>query len=142
VAKVIEDIDDWINSITKPQKDLGGFPVCPYAAKATYCIKECNLSDVGPVEGVDVAIFVVGDCKLSQMLQRCAELDMIHRDYIFLDDHISEPSYVNGIQTNCGKHNLIISQRRDDLLNARDYLRKTEYYRYWSREMYNRIVEG
>jgi len=142
VGKVAEDINEWIRGITRPQEALGGFPVCPYASKATYCVKECSLSDVGPVEGVDVAIFVVGDCEVSRMLQRCSELNMIHRDYIFLDDHSSEPSYINGVQTNCGKYNLILVQRRDELFEARDHLRKTEYYKFWSEEMYNRIVEG
>jgi len=142
VGRVAEDINEWINNVTRPQEALGGFPVCPYAAKATYCIKECTLSDVGPVEGVDIAIFVVGDCEVCQMMQRCSELNMIYRDYIFLDDHSSEPSYINGVQTNCAKHNVIIVQRRDDLLDARSHLSKTEYYQYWSKEMYNRIVKG
>jgi hypothetical protein len=142
VGKVVEDIEAWIKSITKAQDNLGGFPVCPYASKAIYCIKECTLSDVGPVEGVDVAIFVVGNVALSQLLQRVDELNMIYHDYIFLDDHISEPSYINGIQTNCGKHNLILVQKRNSLLEARDQLKKTEYYKFWSEEMYNRIVKG
>ena len=142
VGKVVEDIKDWITHITTPQEHLGGFPVCPFASKASYCVKEASMSDVGPVEGVDVAIFVVGNVALSQLLQRVDELNMTYRDYTFLDDHISEPTYINGVRSYFGKDNLILVQKRDKLLAAREILRTTDYYKFWSSEMYNRIVEG
>lgn len=142
VDKVKVDIADWIKRITLKRKELGGYSICPFALTATFHIEECDLSDVRPIDGVDVAIFVVGDIELFEMLECCERLNREYREYLFLDDHISETTYLNGVQTNFGKGNLILAQRREKLLDARQILKKTEYYEYWSEEMYNRIVEG
>ena len=66
----------------------------------------------------------------------------MYPDYIFLDDHKDDPSYINGIQSNYGIDNLILVQKKDKLLTARKNLKKTDYYTYWSEEFYKKIVEG
>lgn len=142
VDKDIKEVEEWIQSITLKRKALGGFSICPFASHTSYHIEKRSLSDVAPIEGVDVAIFIVGTIALSQMLQRVNELNMIYENYIFLDDHSIEPSYINGVQTNCGKQNLILVQRKQELLEAREKLKITKYYDYWSKEMYDQIVKG
>ena len=107
---------EWIKRISLPRKELGNFSICPFASTATFHVEKRSLGDVTPVDGVDVAIFVVGKVALSQLLQRVTELNMTYRDYVFLDDHISEPTYLQGIQTNYGHDNLILIQKRDQLL--------------------------
>ena len=107
---------EGIKRISLPRKELGNFSICPCASTATFHVEKRSLGDVTPVDGVDVAIFVVGKVALSQLLQRVTELNMTYRDYVFLDDHISEPTYLQGIQTNYGHDNLILIQKRDQLL--------------------------
>ncbi len=141
VDKEVKEVEDWIQRITLKRKELGGFPVCPFASKASYHVEKRNLSDVAPIEGVDVAIFIVGKLALSQLLQRCSELNILYDDYTFLDDHSIEPSFINGVQSNCGNLNLILVQRKKGLQEAREILKSTKYYNYWTEEMYNRIVK-
>lgn len=137
------DIRQWILHISQPREKLGGFAVCPFAATAKFHIEKRDLSDVGPCEGSQVTIFVVEDTlSLSDMVTKCAELNEKYDDYIFLDDHKDEDSFINGVQTNNGKYNLVIVQEKTELIRARRILHKTEYYTYWSEEFYNRIVEG
>jgi hypothetical protein len=142
VDKVDSQILQWVEKLSLPRKELGNFPICPFASSATFRVVKKPLSDVAPIDGVDVAIFVVGQVSLSQLLQRCTELNMTYGDYIFLDDHISDPTYVNGVQTNYGHDNLVLVQKRHELLQAREILHKSEYYKYWSEEFYNKIVKG
>lgn len=142
VDKVSKNINEWIIRLTKARKELGGFSVCPFAHTASFKIVECSLSDIEPVEGFDVAIFVVGEVSLEALLAKCNELNELFENYIFLDDHVSEPTYLNGVQTNNGKYNLIIAQKKDKLRKARIALHKTTYYEYWTDELYNRIVKG
>jgi hypothetical protein len=75
-------------------------------------------------------------------MQKVSELSMMHPDYIVLDDHMDEPTYINGVQSNYGEGNLILIQKRDKLESARETLHKTDYYKYWSPSMYRRIVNG
>lgn len=137
------EVREWIKNISAKREDLGGFSICPYAFSASVIIEERALSNVTLIEGADVVIFIVeDDISVASMLQKVDELNMIYRDYIWLDDHKEETTLINGVQSNFGKANLILCQKRDKLLKARADLSKTDYYKYWSDEMYNRIVKG
>ena len=141
--KVTKDIQNWIIGLSKPKKELGNFAVCHYARFSDYQIQKRSISDLAPLEGVEVAIFVLEDSHtLEDLVGRCRELNEIYSDYIFLDDHKDDLSFINGVQTNNGKYNLIICQDKKKLLIARESLHKTKYYSYWDEEMYNRIVKG
>ena len=143
VDKVTKDIQDWIISLTKPRNELGRFSACPYARFSKYEIEKRSISDLAPLAGVEVAIFVLEDSlTLNDLLEACRALNEAYPDYIFLDDHKDDPSFINGVQTNNGKYNLIICQVKEKLLNAREELHKTRYYSYWDAKMYNRIVQG
>ena len=114
-----------------------------YAFSALVHVEERALSDVTLKEGFDVVVFIVeDDISVASMLQKIAELNMIYRDYIWLDDHKEETTCINGAQSNFGKANLILCQQRDKLLQARETLHKTNYYTYWSNDLYKRIVRG
>lgn len=137
------EIREWIKNISVKREDLGGYSICPYAFSASVIIEERALSNVSLIEGADVVIFIVeDDVSVASMLRKVAELNMTYRDYIWLDDHKEETTMLNGVQSNFGKANLILCQKRDKLLKARADLSKTDYYKYWSDEMYNRIVKG
>ena len=139
----VEEVKEWIKDLTVKREELGGFSICPYAFSALVHVEERALSDVTLKEGFDVVVFIVeDDISVASMLQKIAELNMIYRDYIWLDDHKEETTYINGVQSNFGKANLILCQQRDKLLQARETLHKTNYYTYWSNDLYKRIVRG
>ena len=131
VDKVTKDIQDWILSLTKPKRELGRFATCPYAMFAKYQIEKRLISDLQPLEGVEVAIFVLDDSHtLDELLERCRQLNEAYPDYIFLDDHKDDHTY------------LILCQNKEKLLKARESLHTTRYYSFWTEEMYNKIVQG
>lgn len=139
----VSEVREWIKYVSEKRGELGGFAICPYAFSASVCIEERALSDVTLIEeDVDVVIFIVEDCSVAAMMATVDRLNMIHRDYMWLDDHKDEPTFINGVQSNFGKHNLILCQKRDKLLKAREQLQKTDYYSHWHQEMYERIING
>ena len=139
----VEEVKEWIKELTVKREELGGFSICPYAFSALVHVEERALSDVTLIKGFDVVVFIVeDDISVASMLQKIAELNMIYRDYIWLDDHKEETTYINGVQSNFGKANLILCQKRDKLLQARETLHKTNYYTYWSTDLYKRIERG
>lgn len=143
VDKVTKDIQDWIIGLIKPKNELGRFATCPYAQFSKYQIEKRSISDLAPLEGVEVAIFVLEDSlTLEDLTGACRALSEAYPDYIFLDDHKDDHSFINGVQTNNDKYNLILCQNKEKLLKARDTLKTTKYYSYWDEEMYRRIVQG
>ena len=138
----VSEVREWIKYISEKRGELGGFAICPYAFSASVHIEEIALSDVTLIEGFDVVIFIVGNCNIATMMSTVDRLNMIHSDYMWLDDHKDEPTFINGVQSNFGKDNLILCQKRDKLLEAREQLHKTDYYSHWHEEMYKRIING
>ena len=137
------EVREWIKNISVKREELGGFSICPYAFSAYVHVEERALREVTLIEGFDVVIYIVEESvSVASMLQKVSELNMLHPDYLFLDDHKEETTFINGVQSNYGKDNLILCQKRDKLLKAREMLSQTEYYNYWTSEMYNRIVKG
>ena len=143
VDKATKDIQDWIIGLTKPKSELGRFATCPYAQFAKYQIEPRSISDLAPLEGVEVAIFVLEDSlTLEDLTEACRALNEAYPDYIFLDDHKDDPSFINGVQTNNGVYNLILCQNKEKLMKARESLKTTRYYSYWDEVLYNKIVQG
>ena len=142
IVDKVSEVREWIKHVSVKRGELGGFAICPYAFSASVHIEERALSEVTLKEGADVVVYIVGDCSVAAMMATVDRLNMTYRDYIFLDDHKDEPTFINGVQSNFGKDNLILCQRRDKLLQARENLHKTDYYTYWHQEMYERIING
>ena len=135
-------VDEWIRRLTKPQRKMGGLSICPFAETAKYTVIESDISDVAPVDGVDVAIFVItNNVTFEELVDWRNALNRRYKDYIFLEDHKDDPTFISGIQTNFNEGNLMLCQERKGLLRARNTLSKTEYYEYWSTEMHRRIVK-
>jgi len=145
IVDKVSEVRQWIEHVSVKREELGGHAICPYAFSASVCIEERALSEVTLIEGAteDIIIFIVEDnVTLASVLNKVAELNMKHPEHVFLDDHKDDPTHIMGIQSNFGKHNLIMCQRNDKLLEAREKLHKTDYYTYWHQQMYERIING
>lgn len=141
----IEDrVSKWIEHVSEGREELGGHAICPYASSAYVEVIKCKLADIAlnSDANADVIIFDVGNVSLCAMMQKTSELSMMYPDYVILDDHMDEPTYINGVQSNFGVGNLILIQKKDKLESAREILHKTDYYKYWSPTMYRRIING
>ena len=58
---------------------------------------------------------------------------------IYLKDHPDDPGYIQKIYTGNGKYPCILAQPKDKLFRARESLKKTDYYDYWSESYKNEI---
>tara|TARA_B100000073_G_C23677621_1_gene551219 strand:- start:719 stop:1249 length:531 start_codon:yes stop_codon:yes gene_type:complete len=143
IVDKVSEVKEWIKSLSVKREELGGHSVCPYAFSATVLVEERALSNVTLNDDYDVIVYIVeDDISICSMMRAIGELNMRYPDHMILDDHKDEPTYINGIQSNFGKANLILIQRRDKLLKAREDLHKTSYYSFWESELYERITNG
>ena len=134
-------IESWIESVTRENASLGGFPVCPYAKHSKYKIIECGVEEIDVHEDYDVVVYIVED-KFSPIALRkwCGFYNAQHEGYIFLDDHRDAGTYIKDVKTGNGRYNLILCQSKEKLRRFREMLSKTDYYNYWDKSYLENIL--
>jgi hypothetical protein len=136
------DILQWIQHVSELRPDLGGFAICPFAKKSKYDIIECKACEIIPIEGYEVLIYVVENEFNLDEVQKWVEIyNKRYSEWKFFEDCASYDTYINGIQSNNGKYNLILAQPREKLRKFREILTKTNYYNYWSNDYLKEILE-
>lgn len=133
----------WIEHLSKPQKNIGNIPICPFSKGADYVIIECTINRIERLEQKhELVLYVVeSDVSQIQLYDKCNELNQLHRDLIFLPDHKDKKTFINEVQTNNGFLNIILCQYRNELNQARSKLQKTLYYSFWDSEYLKEILE-
>ena len=132
----------WIKEISKIRPELGNFAICPYASGAKFSIQEQNLSQIMPNSDFDVIINIVEENIDSNSLYDAVDdYNRNYPDFKFIADHGKTNTYIQGIQTNNGKYNLVLCQPRKELTEARIKLAKTNYYDYWDKNYLEEVLE-
>jgi len=132
----------WIDQLSKIRPELGNFAICPYALNANYQIIEQKLCEIVPKPDYDVAIYIVESQIDAQYLYDAVDdYNRNYPDYKFLADHGNTKTYIQGVQTNNGKYNLVLCQLRKKLTEARKKLAKTDYYSYWDEDYLKEVLE-
>ena len=62
------------------------------------------------------------------------------RDFIALEDHPSDPGYIDKVYTGNGKFGVVLIQKRSDLIKRRQELKKINYYDNWDTFYYKKII--
>ena len=133
---------NWIREISKIRPELGNFAICPYASGANFSIQEQKLSQIVPNSDFDVIINIVeDDIDANSLYDAVDDYNQNYSDYKFIADHGKTNTYIQGIQTNNGKYNLVLCQSRNELTEAREKLAKTNYYDYWDKNYLEEVLE-
>jgi hypothetical protein len=136
-----DDIKEWINQISIPRDELGGIGICPYARNSKYKIVKTDKNLDLVEEDVELIIYVLPENYTVNDLSLIAEKQNKKFPHlVFLPDHRDRVTEINGVQTNNGKHNLILCQSRNVLEKARIKLKSTGYYTYWNSKYLEEIL--
>ena len=139
-----KDIETWIDHLSTKYVILGGFSVCPFAKKAEFEIIQTDGSNINPPPWrFDLIIYVLpNNYTLDEIVSISKNYSKLYPNLIFLPDHKDRYTEINGVQTNNGKHNLILCQWRDDLNSAREKLANTNYYSFWDNVYLDEIFKA
>lgn len=138
------DLKYWIDSLTIPRPELGGLSVCPYAKGIEYEIVETDGSDIDPPPwDFELIIYKLPDeYSAFEVISIATEYSKIYPTMVFLPDPKNRETFINGVNTNNGKFNLILCQYRDNLEKARMRLKNTNYYSFWDSKYLNEILSS
>ena len=132
----------WIKQLSETRPELGNFAVCPYASQAKFIILDEELRKVKPRMGWEVVIYAVEDDHDADFLYAMVDdYNRVYKKYKFIGDHRKSKTFINGVQTNNGKYNLVLCQPRKELTEARKKLGKTTYYDYWDENYLQEVLE-
>jgi hypothetical protein len=135
-------LNEWIDQISKPRDELDGMSVCPYAKKSEFKLVETNGSDIDPPPwDFELIVYKLPDhYTIDELVSIANEYNILYPDMIFLSDHKDRDTFINGVQTNNGKYNLILCQWRNNLESARTKLKTSNYYSFWDQEYLKEIL--
>ena len=127
---------DWITKLSEIRPELGNFAVCPYASASKFIILEEELRKVRPRVGWDVVIYAVEDDHDSDFLYAMVDdYNRVYKTHKFIADHRKSKTFINGVQTNNGKYNLVLCQPKEDLTEARKKTCKNKILRLLGRKL-------
>lgn len=133
---------NWIRKVSETRKELKGFSICPFAANSKFKIIECSAREIKPIDEFQVIIYIIeNDLELNVVQYWVEHYNLKYDSWKFFEDCKSYDTFIQGIQTNNGKYNLIIAQPKKELRNFREKLAKTSYYDLWNSEYLKEILE-
>lgn len=139
----ISNLTEWIEALGLPREELGGHSICPFAKLASrFTMIRVNGEIIPPEDrNFDIIIYLLpAEVSFDSMNELCTDLNGRYSDLIFLPDHKDRTTFINGAQTNNGKHNILLCQPKQKLKDARAALKKTNYYTYWSEDYLQEIL--
>jgi len=138
----MDNLKQWVDHISTPQQQLNNMPVCPYAKGTQYEVIETNGSDISPPPwDFDLIIYKLPDhYSIDELTDIATEYNNMYPEMVFLPDHKDRDTFINGVQTNNGKYNIILCQWRDTLETARTKLANTSYYSFWDADYLQEIL--
>lgn len=135
-------IFNWIKHVSQVRPELRGFAICPFASQAKYKVIECGVEDITALDGYDVIIYIIEDYFDLDAVQFWVNYyNSIHKEWKFFEDCGTYNTFINGVQTNNGKYNLILGQPTAKLRKFRKNLAKTSYYDLWDDDYLKEILE-
>lgn len=148
-----QELEHWLtNFVEQPNPLLNNWPPCPYARQARlanqiYIVFNSPLeisSYVSFLNDYDVVVLCFDPAKYSasqiELFTQHINSILIHKDLVVLEDHPESEEFINGVKMNFGKCGLLILQRLSKLNTAADQLKLKGYYRTWSRQNLDEVV--
>ena len=147
-------IKDYINYISLKRKELGGHAICPFAKSFLDKVQIIESKDfwVDAIKCMDnkdhpMLYLIYGDkdkydtewlkwfCDTHKQYSR-------NKDLWLIWDHPDQINKINEIETNNKEYAILLIQKLSELNEYSKRLHKTDYYKFWNNEYYNKIVKN
>jgi hypothetical protein len=147
-----EEVIQWVKEFVEvPHPMFADYPPCPYAKQARLDGKVdfVELTDAEPDSNIwcnidhfdfdnkDVLV-MIADAKrwtphYTQKLAAQLNGTYAQKDLLIMEDHPKLVEKVKDVKLNQGRYTLLLVQRRTKLKKFADILKKSDYYRNWSK---------
>lgn len=145
-------IEDYIEYVSLKRKELGGHAICPYAKAfldKMQIIESKNFMEDAFVcmqnEKHPMLYLIYGNAKqfdkkwLEEFCNDHQEFAKT-KDLWLIWDHPDQINKINGIKTSNDKYAILFIQGLSELNKYSNKLHKTDYYTFWDKEYYKKVV--
>ena len=142
---VPDQIREWCFWLSSGILGDGKLPLCPWAKKSILegsvdFWEEENPMDLVPLpEDIKVRLIHLPGKSLEDLIRIRDLCNSKFEDFIFLDSHPDDTELIGGIKS-VSYLPLILIQRRKEIIKARKFLKKGEYYNYWNPEVLSKML--
>ena len=144
---------DYRKYVSLKRNELGGHPMCPFATPfldKTEIIESKNfMKDAFECiqnESHPMLYLIYGDPKQFDkkwLEDFCDDHQQFAKtkDLWLIWDHPDQINKINGLKTNNDKYAILFIQGLSELNKYSDSLAKTDYYSFWNKDYYEKIME-
>ena len=147
-------INDYIDYISLKRDELGGHAICPFAKSFLDKIEIIQSEDfwVDAIECMDnkkhpMLYLIYGD-KQKYDVSWLEWFCNIHEEYSahkglwLIWDHPDQINKINEVETNNKEYAILLIQPLKELNKYSNKLHKTNYYSFWDKKYYDKIVKN
>ena len=147
-------IDDYLKYISLKREEIGGHAICPFAKSFLDKVEiieskdfwldaiKCMNNKVHPMVYV---IYGDKDKYNKEWLERVCNIHKKYsrdKDLWLIWDHPDQINEINGVKTNNKEYAILLIQKLSELNQYSKRLHKTNYYDFWDKDYYTKIVEN
>lgn len=143
--EIPEEIREWAFWLSSGVLGDEKLPLCPWAKKSVlegsvdFWEEESPDSLVPLPENIKVRIVHLPGKSHSDLIKIRRSCNLKTTEFIFLESHPTDSQLIGGLRS-VSSFPLILIQRREELEEARNHLRRGKYYSYWDPEVLEDIL--
>ena len=143
--EIPEEIKEWAFWLSSGVLGEEKLPLCPWAKKSIlegsvdFWEGETPDSLVPLPEGIKVRIVHLPGKSHSDLIKIRKHCNSQTEEFIFLESHPDDSQLIGDLKS-VSSFPLILIQKRDELEEARNHLRRGKYYSYWDPEVLEEIL--
>lgn len=145
--EIPEEIKQWAFWLSSGLLGEEKLPLCPWAKRSILegsvdFWESHNPLDLVPLPpGIKVRIVSLPNSNLEDLISVRDEGNRLNKDWVFLESHPEDFQTVGGIKS-VFKSPLILIQSRKELKEAREILKRGNYYSYWDPEVLDSVLKN
>ena len=145
--EIPEEIKQWAFWLSSGLLGEEKLPLCPWAKRSILegsvdFWESHNPLDLVPLPpGIKVRIVSLPNSNLEGLISIRDEGNRLNKDWVFLESHPEDFQTVGGIKS-VFKSPLMLIQSRKELKEAREILKRGNYYSYWDPEVLDSVLKN
>jgi hypothetical protein len=140
-----DEIKEWAFWLSSGVLGEDKIPLCPWAKKSIlegsvdFWEEESPENLIPLPDGIKVRIVHMSNKSSEDLIAVRNFCNALDPEFIFLDSHPEDPDLIGGIRS-VSDLPLIIIQRRKELEEAREILKRGKYYNYWDKKVLDDLM--
>lgn len=144
-CEIPDGIREWADLLSSGSLGPENLPLCHWARRSIlegsvdFWVDEEPLDLLPLPEEIRVRLVHLPGISLEDLVSLRNSCNLEQGEFVFLESHPDDPGLIGGVKS-VSDLPLIVIQRRSELLEAREILRRGNYYGYWDLDILQEMM--